>query len=1576
MGEAVGAGFEVGVGESAVLEDDGGGVGEFGGPAGEEGGQGDELALPQGEFRYGRAFVVEQDIEPAEARLRFGDSRLQYPDPAREEPFHGVRVEQVGGELHVSMDARAVPLQQVERQVEHGRGRVHRHDLGLDAGEFEGPAGYVLERQQHLEQGLPGQRARRVEGLDQVLERQLLVVVGGEGRLPYAAQELGERRVAGRVGAQDQGVHKEAHEVVERLVGAARDEAAHGDVVACAELVQQRGKTGLEHHEEARALTAAEVEEPDVQVGVQLDADLAPLEGGRGRSGPVGGELDLVGELGEGARPVGGLAREEALRVPRVTEELLLPERVVAVLHGEFGPVGGLARATCRVRRREIAVDRAEGPAVARDVVDGDEEDVDVGPVGEQVGAQGRLGRQVEGAGQGGGEVHAFGDREVGAVFGQDVLVRNAVHVREDGAQALVTVRQVCESRFEGGAVEGSGQAPGQRDVVRRAAAVQPVQEPEPALGRRQGQAFGPGGRDERRAGLARRTEARGDPGDGRGLEERPQFKFHAERGADPGDESGGQQRVAAEVEEVVVRADLGDAEHLREQVAQDLFTRGARRAARLRRREVGRGQGGAVQLAVHGQRQGIQGDERGRDHVLGEASAQVGAEVVRCRAPHHVRDEPCVVGAVLPGEYGDLRDLGVRGEGRLDLTQLDPESPDFDLVVRAPGVLQHPVRPPPDQVTGAVHPRAGPAERVGDETFRAQPRPVQIPPGEPGTGDVQLPHHAGRDELQMPVQDVSPQVRDRGTDDAGRLRKRGGVEGLVRDVHGRLGDAVHVDQGRSIVRVVGVPVRQAGGLQGLPAEDHISQGEAGGVGRELVEGRRGLVEDRHAFLGQQRRERLGVAGHVVVHDHQPAAVQQCAPQLPDGEVERVRMEQRPHVIRTEPEPLVRGAEQPHHVGVRDQHALGAAGRAGGVDDVRRVVRQDPYAGVGVGIALPHHAQVVQNQRRLGVLDHELPPCGGVVGVQRHIRGAGLEDAEDGYDEVGGAGQGEGDEVLRPDAPFEEPVGQTVGAGVEFAVRQSVRARDDGHRVGVLPRLCLEDGHDVAARCRDRSGQECSAFRGQQDVDLAQPDPGVGDAGPKDPDPAVHHALDGFGVVEVARELHEAVDAFGFSVVRVAFGHGEDEIQLGGGGGELDGTGGESRRGEVGPGRVLEDQHHLEQRVVGEGAGRVEGLDEVLERQVLVGVGGEGDVADAGEEVGEGGVARGVAAQDEGVDEVADQVVERLVGAAGDEGADGEVLARAELVEEPGESGVQDHEEAGAVRAGQLAQLVVEFGVESDPDEPALVGGDGRAGPVGGELDLFGEPGEGLRPVGGLASEEAIRVPCVAEELVLPERVVGVLDGELGPHRFLAPAAGRVRVGEVLGERAEGPAVARDVMDHQQQDVFTLGDLEQLDVQGEFDGQVEGVPKRLGEDGVQRVLGEVPAPQREARLVRVQDPLVRDAVELRVDGPQALVAHHDVGECGLQRRPVQGALEPPGQRDVVVGALALQLVQEPQASLGERQRDQFRAGRRGVEGEAGLSGGGEASGEPCGGRGLEQGAQFEFHAEGDADPGDEAGREE
>ena len=232
----------------------------------------------------------------------------------------------------------------------------------------------------------------------------------------------------------------------------------------------------------------------------------------------------------------------------------------------------------------------------------------------------------------------------------------------------------------------------------------------------------------------------------------------------------------------------------------------------------------------------------------------------------------------------------------------------------------------------------------------------------------------------------------------------------------------------------------------------------------ELAEGRGGLVQDRHAPIPQQLAERLGRATDPVGDDDQLAAIGQGAPDFPDREIERERMKERPHVVGTEVEPRARGVEQPAGVRVGDGDALGPAGRARGVDDIRQVragraagevvrsplgfvgLERDDLGGVG-GQAVEDRALCQQDGDR-GVGQDQGEPFGGIHRVERDVGPARLEDrqqADDHPDRTLGA---EAHERLGADAQVAKPPGQAVRAGVQLGVgeRQAVAGEGDGAR--------------------------------------------------------------------------------------------------------------------------------------------------------------------------------------------------------------------------------------------------------------------------------------------------------------------------------------------------------------------------------------------------------------------------------------------------------------------------------------------------------------------------------------------------
>ncbi len=251
----------------------------------------------------------------------------------------------------------------------------------------------------------------------------------------------------------------------------------------------------------------------------------------------------------------------------------------------------------------------------------------------------------------------------------------------------------------EGRHVERSVEAGRERHVVGRSRGLHPVQEPEPLLGVGEGDPCP--ARDGQQGRRAHQAEGLAtDPldlsrqaGQGGRLEHRRQRQLRPQQAAHTGDEPRRHQRVAAGGEEVVLRPHPLDAQQLRPDPGEQLLDRGTPgRFPRVRCGAARRGQGLAVQLAVGSQGQGRERHEDRGDHELRQPRLQeppqLGRRHRRARG-HDVGDQPEVARPVLAGHHHGLRQCLVGRQGRLHLSQLDPEAAHLHLVVDAAQVVE-----------------------------------------------------------------------------------------------------------------------------------------------------------------------------------------------------------------------------------------------------------------------------------------------------------------------------------------------------------------------------------------------------------------------------------------------------------------------------------------------------------------------------------------------------------------------------------------------------------------------------------------------------------------------------------------------------------------------------------------------------------------------------------------------------------------------------------------------------------------------------------------------------------------------
>ncbi len=255
---------------------------------------------------------------------------------------------------------------------------------------------------------------------------------------------------------------------------------------------------------------------------------------------------------------------------------------------------------------------------------------------------------------------------------------------------------------------------------------------------------------------------------------------------------------MPTQLEKVVAAPDPLEFQHIgpdRCQLLLQLALRGAvggLQLAGIRRRQCL-----AVQFAVGGQRHAVEDDEMGGHHIIGQVRPQFGFQRFTQRlliliglSRHQIRRQLPVQRQHAHFAYGRER-----LQPRFDFAQLDAEAANLHLVVDTPGVFDGSCSAITRQVAGAVQATAIAGKRVRHEAFGRQRGAVMVAPRQTGMADVQLAAATQSDRVEISVQHVPRQVRNRLANRAGRVLRVGQRDRSIAHVHRGFGDAVHVDQ-------------------------------------------------------------------------------------------------------------------------------------------------------------------------------------------------------------------------------------------------------------------------------------------------------------------------------------------------------------------------------------------------------------------------------------------------------------------------------------------------------------------------------------------------------------------------------------------------------------------------------------------------------------------------------------------------------------------------------------------------------------------------------------------------------------
>ena len=637
-------------------------------------------------------------------------------------------------------------------------------------------------------------------------------------------------------------------------------------------------------------------------------------------------------------------------------------------------------------------------------------------------------------------------------------------------------------------------------------------------------------------------------------------------------------------------------------------------------------------------------------------------------------------------------------------------------------------------------------------------------------------------------------------------------------------------------------------------------------------------------------------------------------------------------------------------------------------DDARRVRRQAAEL-----------RRMRDDQRRAGILQHVGEPFGRIVGIERQIGAAGLEDGEQRNHHVERAFEAQSHHHLRPDPAAAQMMRQPVGALLQLRIGEARVATHQGGRRGRPRHLRAEQLRNGGRRHRMRRvvplPQQRVALVRRQDVEPPDRPLRVANHRLQQPNQPRRESLDRRAVEQVGGVFDLPGDRHRRPIAGAPFDKIERQIELGALRMDRMIAGLKTRQRKPGIRRVLQHQHHLEQRMARQRAHRIEHLHQALERQILMAVGRKVGGAHPRNQIPEARVARRVGAQHQRVDEEADQVVERAVGAARDRAADRNVGARPEPRQQGRKAGLQHHEQAGLPLARQPHQARVQLRPDRDQHGVAAIARHRRPRPVARQGDLVGQSRQCGSPERQLTRDRAVGVALVAERRMLPQRIVGILHRQRRQRRFRASAAGRVGVAEIPRQRLERPPVAGDVVEQQQQHVIVRRHREHMRAQRQLADEIEAAGRRRVHRPLERQpadrLHQQPRPRRRG----IHNVLARHPARIGEQRAQALVPRHQIAERRLQCRNVQRSLQPQRRRNRIGRARAVQAVQEPQSTLRKRQRDLRRSRLRNQRGPCGRRPVQPAH-QTLHGRRLEQAADRYLHAQHGADAADQPRRQQ
>ncbi|CRM73002.1 hypothetical protein [Pseudomonas sp. 35 E 8] len=399
------------------------------------------------------------------------------------------------------------------------------------------------------------------------------------------------------------------------------------------------------------------------------------------------------------------------------------------------------------------------------------------------------------------------------------------------------------------------------------------------------------------------------------------------------------------------------------------------------------------------------------------------------------------------------------------------------------------------------------------------------------------------------------------------------------------------------------------------------------------------------------------------------------------------------------------------------------------------------------------HMRLGQHQAHAAVFKHMQQAFTRVLRVQRHIGATGLEHRQQADHHVERTLDRHAHQHFRANALADQVMREAVGLAIQFGVADGLVAQTQGNRVWALPHLGFEQTmYALLNRCRCAASiplvQQALLLSAVKQRECRNRLLRIAGHGGQQVLPMLRQARYCRGFEQVSGIAQRGPQAFSgllgvqaqIEMRRVAVPFQPFHAQAG----QLLAT------RHAGLGLMVE--HHLEQWVEAQAAFRLQRFHQLLERQVLMGLGIQGPALGLLQQLGKGHLPVDVGLEYLGVDEEAYQTLGFYTIAVGDRHTHADIRLAAVAMQQGLERGQQQHEQGHAFALRQGFEGCDDVGLKTDIQPRATVTLNNRAWMIQRQLKYRLLAAEQVAPVRHLALLLAGLHP-----VALPHGVIGVL---------------------------------------------------------------------------------------------------------------------------------------------------------------------------------------------------------------------------